>query len=243
MASRLDAARARLSYVKAARTADAARAAAPVTTAPASTAAPAEIPPLAPPPTAEEVEKRQEQLVVTWLEDGANGRAMWAIGYSVIHFIVGTSCLYLLWTRLSDEHSDDVALLLPFRGAVEESTLLAALAAIAAAMACSAYAVLARRAVFLHTAMAVSAWPCLLLLLAAAKTPALQWLWYAWMLALGPPLVLVVQLVSERQFAEAEQSILNSYTKIRLERVEEAAKAKAMAAALSDAMAHKKGRR
>jgi hypothetical protein len=171
-------------------------------------------------PSSEAETERRMNLVKQFLKENEGMRMMWLNAYWALHFVCFASCLYLLLMHFENPYAGDGALLLPFKGRIDEIALISTLALIPIAMGMAAYAGLVRARSLMYTAMAVTSWPCFALFIATIKSGALISYWLAWALAVAPPAVIGVQIFAENQFKSMEVGILEAYDRVQAEDAE-----------------------
>jgi hypothetical protein len=177
-----------------------------------------------------------ENFVKELLRDNRRMRFTWSMAYYVIHFLLGSSALYLALLHVDAPFSGDAALLRPFAAAgVDESTMLGSLVALPVAMGIAAYSAYSRSLRLLAAAALSLLWPLQALLRAIAGSAMLRNWWPAWFAALVPILVIAAQAFAESQFEEQERLVLNAFDKAMATLKQRADKAAEEAAAAAKA--------
>jgi len=168
---------------------------------------------------------RRINLVKQFLKENEGIRMMWLNAYWALHFVVFASSLYLLLVHFENPYMGDGALLLPFKGRIDEIALITTLSLIPISMVTAAYAGLIRARSLMYTALAITSWPCFALFIATIKSRVLIGYWLAWTIALAPPAVIGIQIFAEIQFKSMETGILEAYDRVQAEDADERAAA------------------
>jgi hypothetical protein len=169
--------------------------------------------------------ERRINLVKQFLKENEGIRMMWLNAYWALHFVVFASSLYLLLVHFENPYMGDGALLLPFKGRIDEIALITTLSLIPISMVTAAYAGLIRARSLMYTALAITSWPCFALFIATIKSGVLIGYWLSWTISLAPPAVIGIQIFAEIQFKSMETGILEAYDRVQAEDAEERAAA------------------
>ena len=168
---------------------------------------------------------RRINLVKQFLKENEGIRMMWLNAYWALHFVVFASSLYLLLVHFENPYMGDGALLLPFKGRIDEIALITTLSLIPISMVTAAYAGLIRARSLMYTALAITSWPCFALFIATIKSGVLIGYWLSWTISLAPPAVIGIQIFAEIQFKSMETGILEAYDRVQAEDADERAAA------------------